>query len=78
MWAARGLAAPARGPAAALLGKCLSVMKADTLRPEGPALAGGGAWSTPDRIPHRFMWLWDSVFHALAMAKVRHIGLVER
>ena len=22
-------------------------------------------WSTPDRLPHRNMWLWDSVFHAI-------------
>lgn len=25
-------------------------------------------WTTPDRVPHRHMWLWDSVFHALAFA----------
>ena len=23
-------------------------------------------WTTPDRIPHRNMWLWDSIFHAFA------------
>ena len=23
-------------------------------------------WTTPDRVPHRNMWLWDSVFHAMA------------
>ncbi len=22
-------------------------------------------WTTPDRVPHKNMWLWDSVFHAL-------------
>ncbi len=27
-------------------------------------------WSTPDRWPHRHMWLWDSTFHALGM---RHV-----
>lgn len=27
-------------------------------------------WSTPDRWPHRNMWLWDSVFHAIG---IRHI-----
>ena len=26
-------------------------------------------WSTPDRWPHRKMWLWDSVFHAIG---IRH------
>ncbi len=25
-------------------------------------------WTTPDRVPHRNMWLWDSAFHALAIA----------
>ncbi len=28
------------------------------------------AWSTPDRWPHRRMWLWDSAFHAIGM---RHL-----
>lgn len=48
----------------ALLMKCLSVMKVNTLWPEG---AIKRRWSTPDRVPHRHMWLWDSVFHALGM-----------
>jgi glycogen debranching enzyme len=47
-----------------LLKKCLSVMKVNTLAPEG---AIRQHWSTPDRVPHRDMWLWDSVFHSLAM-----------
>ncbi len=47
-----------------LLKKCLSVMKVNTLSAEG---AIGQCWSTPDRVPHRHMWLWDSVFHSLAM-----------
>ena len=29
-------------------------------------------WSTPDRWPHRQMWLWDSVFHAIGW---RHLDL---
>ncbi len=29
-------------------------------------------WTTPDRWPHRKMWLWDSVFHA---AGVRHLDI---
>lgn len=24
-------------------------------------------WTTPDRMPHRHMWLWDSAFHALGL-----------
>jgi hypothetical protein len=46
------------------LRKCASVMKVNTLAPEG---AIQRHWSTPDRIPHRHMWLWDSVFHSFAM-----------
>ncbi|MDF1512614.1 MAG: trehalase family glycosidase [Anaerolineae bacterium] len=47
-----------------LLYKCFSVMKANTLSPEG---VNASHWSTPDRVPHRHMWLWDSVFHAFGM-----------
>jgi hypothetical protein len=47
-----------------LLKKCFSVMRVNTLAPEG---AIRRTWSTPDRVPHRRMWLWDSVFHSLAM-----------
>jgi len=50
-----------------LLAKCVSVMKVNTLSPEG---AIGHTWSTPDRVPHRHMWLWDSAFHSLAMNHV--------
>lgn len=25
-------------------------------------------WTTPDRLPHRDMWLWDSAFHALTVS----------
>ncbi|NIA15472.1 MAG: hypothetical protein GWP08_15520 [Nitrospiraceae bacterium] len=24
-------------------------------------------WTTPDRMPHRHMWLWDTAFHALGL-----------
>jgi len=47
-----------------LLHKAVSVMKVNTLAPEGVIRR---RWSTPDRVPHRHMWLWDSVFHSLAM-----------
>lgn len=44
--------------------KCLSVNKVNVHTAEGkiPCM-----WTTPDRVPHRHMWLWDSVFHALAI-----------
>ena len=44
--------------------KALSVNKVNVHSPEGkiPCM-----WTTPDRVPHRHMWLWDSVFHALAI-----------
>ncbi|GIL66828.1 hypothetical protein Vafri_20320 [Volvox africanus] len=29
-------------------------------------------WSTPDRTPHGWQWLWDSCFHALGMNLVNH------
>lgn len=46
--------------------KCLSIHKENVYSPEGqiPCL-----WTTPDRVPHRFMWLWDSAFHAMAFAE---------
>ncbi|GAA3399732.1 amylo-alpha-1,6-glucosidase [Paenibacillus hodogayensis] len=50
-----------------LLNKCVSVMKVNTLSPEG---AFRYMWSTPDRVPHKDMWLWDTVFHSLAMNEV--------
>ena len=44
--------------------KALSINKVNVHTAEGkiPCM-----WTTPDRVPHRHMWLWDSVFHALAM-----------
>jgi glycogen debranching enzyme len=47
-----------------LLKKCVSVMKVNTLSAEGEM---NQHWSTPDRVPHQHMWLWDSVFHSIAM-----------
>jgi putative isomerase len=49
------------------LGKALSMMKGQVYSPEGHIRH---RWTTPDRWPHRNMWLWDSVFHALGW---RHI-----
>jgi len=42
--------------------KCLSVMKTHLYSPEAEFQT---AWSTPDRLPHKHLWLWDSVFHAV-------------
>lgn len=46
--------------------KCLSVQKENVYSPEGKIPC---RWTTPDRIPHRFMWLWDSAFHAITFAQ---------
>ena len=44
--------------------KALSVQKVNVRSAEGriPCI-----WTTPDRVPHKQMWLWDSIFHALAI-----------
>ncbi len=43
--------------------KALSVNKVNVHSPEGKIPC---VWTTPDRVPHRHMWLWDSVFHAFS------------
>lgn len=53
---------------ARLLHKCVSVMKVNTLAPEGPFRQ---MWSTPDRVPHKDMWLWDTVFHSWGMNELQ-------
>ncbi len=55
---------------ASLCAKCISVMKSQLYSPEGNIKR---IWSTPDRLPHRNMWLWDSVFHAIGH---RHLDTV--
>ena len=50
------------------LAKALSVMKTQVYSPEGRIRH---RWTTPDRWPHRKMWLWDSVFHAIGW---RHVN----
>lgn len=49
-------------PYATLYAKFLSVMKSQLYSPEGRFKR---IWSTPDRLPHKKLWLWDSVFHAI-------------
>lgn len=46
--------------------KCLSIQKENVYSPEGVIPC---RWTTPDRVPHRFLWLWDSAFHAMAFAQ---------
>lgn len=45
--------------------KCLSVNKVNVYSPQNGIEC---RWTTPDRIPHRHMWLWDSCFHSMAFA----------
>lgn len=49
--------------------KSISILKSAMYAPEGmiPHI-----WTTPDRVPHRNMWLWDSVFHALGIVNFDH------
>ena len=56
-------------PYARLYAKCLSVMKTQLYTQEG---AIKRIWSTPDRLPHKRMWLWDSVFHAVGHRNWNH------
>lgn len=49
--------------------KALSQMKTMIYSPEGRLTR---RFSTPDRWPHRAMWLWDSAFHAIGM---RHVDI---
>ncbi len=53
---------PGNNKYSALYAKCKSVMKSQLYSPEGRIKR---IWSTPERLPHRNMWLWDSVFHAI-------------
>lgn len=46
--------------------KCLSIHKENVHSPEG---AISYRWTTPDRVPHRFLWLWDSAFHGMTLAE---------
>lgn len=56
-------------PTTRTLTKALSVMKTQVYTPEGMIRH---RWTTPDRWPHRRMWLWDSVFHAIGW---RHVDV---
>ena len=49
------------------LAKALSIMKTQVYEPQGRFRS---RWTTPDRWPHRALWLWDSAFHAIGW---RHV-----
>ena len=53
-----------------LRNKCVSIMRVNALAPEGQIKQH---WSTPDRMPHTWMWLWDSCFHSIAMNAIPSI-----
>lgn len=46
--------------------KCHSINKENVYSAEGEIPC---RWTTPDRVPHRFMWIWDSAFHSMAFAE---------
>ena len=58
---------PDSHPYAGLYAKCLSTMKTQLYSSEG---FFKGIWSTPDRLPHKYLWLWDSVFHAVGFRNI--------
>lgn len=45
------------------LAKAISILKTNVESPQGVFKQ---RWTTPDRWPHRHLWLWDSCFHSLA------------
>ena len=49
--------------------KALAMMKNQVYSPEGEIKH---FWTSPDKWPHKNMWLWDSVFHAIGW---RHLDL---
>jgi mannosylglycerate hydrolase MGH1-like protein len=51
------------------LWKAYSQLRTQFCTPEGIIKK---LWTTPDRWPHRRMWLWDSVFHAVG---IRHLDI---
>lgn len=62
-------ATPAVGPTyQRLLNKAVSIMRVNALSPEGGIVQ---RWSTPDRVPHRWMWLWDSCYHSMAINELQ-------
>ena len=46
--------------------KCLSVNRVNVYSPQDGFTC---RFTTPDRLPHKQMWLWDSMFHAMTFAQ---------
>ena len=46
--------------------KCLSVNRVNVYSPQN---GFDCRYTTPDRLPHKHMWLWDSMFHAITFAQ---------
>ncbi|MCD4831348.1 MAG: hypothetical protein K8R02_05995 [Anaerohalosphaeraceae bacterium] len=44
--------------------KSMSVLKSTVYSPNSQTPM---RWTTPDRMPHKKMWIWDSAFHALGL-----------
>jgi len=44
--------------------KSASVLRVNTCPPQGVIPF---VWTTPDRYPHKYMWLWDTAFNALGL-----------
>jgi hypothetical protein len=65
--AARSYPENLEGPARRTLHHAFGLMKGQVCSPEGNIRR---RWTTPDRWPHKDMWLWDSVFHAMGW---RHV-----
>lgn len=62
--------------------KAASILRVNTESAQGHCRR---RWTTPDRFPHRQMWIWDSAFHALgwkhldlAMARDAIFAVLER
>ena len=49
--------------------KSISVMKSQVYTADGQFRQ---RWTTPNRLPHRWLWLWDSVFHSLGNFVLDH------
>jgi hypothetical protein len=49
------------------LTRALTMLKSQVYSPEGKL---AHRWTTPDRWPHKDMWLWDTAFHAIGW---RHV-----
>lgn len=47
--------------------KCFSIMRSMVYTPEQQI---SYLWTTPDRFPHKAMWLWDTAYHTVGMKHI--------